>query len=280
MGSEFTVFCSRCPAIVIDLYPPAAGGDHGLDGKYHSGLHDLAASSLAVVRNLRIFVQRPADTVTDKLSHDRKSDGFHTLLHRAGNFVPPPPRPHLINSDLKRAGYWSFSPNLLAPSANPFQSPTNQVHIQTYAGESPDSCILFAYDLDQDGLVGVGRCDDSGCASQTDGDNVEQFGFRLRDARIQSRFGGTDFDCESGYWQTVNDPDIEITQLRFEQRSQCLNLVENNRDCTPRSARLIQGGIEILLNGRLSNKPDTSITLSHWVRIRNDLLREGDSDAN
>ncbi len=187
---------------------------------------------------------------------------------------------HLISSDLKRAGYWSFSPNLQAPSANPFQSPINQVRIQTYNGESPDSCILFAYDLDQDGLVGVGRCDDSGCTGQTDDDNVEQFGFRLRDARIQSRFGGSEFNCESGYWQTVNDPDIEITQLRFEQRSQCLNLIENDRDCTPESPRLIQGGIEIRIDGQPGNRPDTGITLSHWVRIRNDLLREGDSDAN
>jgi len=187
---------------------------------------------------------------------------------------------HLIGSDLKRAGYWFFSPNLLAPGSNPFQTPTNQVRILSYTGESPGSCILFSYDLDQDGLVGVGRCNDAGCSNQTDDNNVEQFGFRLRDARIQARFGGTGFDCESGYWQSVNDPNIEITQLRFELRSQCLNLEETNRDCTPESSRLIQGGIEIRLEGQISNKPDTGLTLTRWVRIRNDLLREGDSDAN
>jgi len=187
---------------------------------------------------------------------------------------------HLISSDLKRAGYWSFSPNLLAASDNPFQSPANQVRIQSYTRESPDSCILFSYDLDQDGLVGVGRCNGSSCTNQTDDDNVEQFGYRLRDVRIQSRYGGSGFDCESGYWQTVNDPDIEITQLRFAQQSQCLNLIENNRDCSPGASQLIQGGIEIQLDGQISNKPDTAITLTHWVRIRNDLLREGDNDAN
>ncbi|GMQ83506.1 MAG: hypothetical protein BMS9Abin06_0241 [Gammaproteobacteria bacterium] len=187
---------------------------------------------------------------------------------------------HLIGSDLKRAGYRSFSPNLLAPSDNPFQNQTNQVRIQSYTGESPDSCILLSYDLDQDGLVGVGRCDGSGCTNQTDDDNVEQFGYRLRDVRIQSRYGGNTFDCESGYWQTVNDPDIEITQLRFAQQSQCLNLIENNRDCSSGASQLIQGGIEIQLDGQISNKPDTAVTLTHWVRIRNDLLREGDSDAN
>ena len=187
---------------------------------------------------------------------------------------------HLISSDLKRAGYWSFSPNLLAATENPFQYPANQLHIQTYKEENPNSCILFSYDLNEDGLVGVGRCDNAGCTSQTDDDNVEQFGFRLRDTRIQSRFGGTGFDCEHGYWQTINDKNIEITQLRFTQRSRCLNLVDNSLDCTPASSQLIQRGIEIQLSGQISNKPDTRITLTHWVRIRNDMLREGASDAN
>ncbi len=187
---------------------------------------------------------------------------------------------HLLTSDLKRAGYWSFSPNLLAATANPFQYPTNQLRIQSYKEENPDSCILFSYDLDKDGLVGVGRCGSTGCASQTDDDNVEQFGFRLRDTRIQSRFGGTGFDCERGYWQTINDNNIEITRLQFVLRSRCLNLLENSKDCTPGSSQLIQRGIEIQLNGQLSNKPDTGITFTHWVRIRNDILREGASDAD
>ncbi|MFQ5642399.1 MAG: prepilin-type N-terminal cleavage/methylation domain-containing protein [Thiogranum sp.] len=187
---------------------------------------------------------------------------------------------HLISSDLKRAGYRAFSPDLLAPSDNPFQNPANQVHTGSYDGESPDSCILFAYDLDQDGLLGVGDCDNPGCAELSDGDNVEQFGFRLRDTGIQSRFGGTGFDCASGYWQTINDPGIEITQLHFRQVSQCLNLLESDSDCASGSPQLVQGGVEIRIGGRLGNQPDTGITLTHWVRLRNDLLREGDSDAD
>jgi len=187
---------------------------------------------------------------------------------------------HLLSSDLKRAGYWSFSPNLLAVSANPFQSPANQVRVQSYKEEDPGSCVLFSYDLDQDGLVGVGRCGTTGCTDQTDDDNVEQFGFRLRDTRIQSRFGGTGFDCERGYWQTINDKNVEITQLRFAQRSRCLNLADNSRDCTPESSQLIQRGIEIQLNGQISNQPDTHITLTHWVRVRNDVLRKGAGNAS
>ena len=243
--------------------------------KHHSLQTGMTLVELMIASVIALIALSSVITVYSATAHHSSQQLQQAHLHQQLHGLL-----HLISSDLKRAGYWSFSPNLLAPSANPFQNPANQVRVQSYGEENPDSCILFAYDMNQDGLVGVGRCDDSGCASQTDDDNVEQFGFRLRDARVQSRYGGTDFDCESGYWQTVNDPDIEITRLRFEQRSHCLNLVENDRDCTPESAQLIQGGIEILLDGRLSNKPDTGITFSQWVRIRNDLLREGDNDAN
>jgi prepilin-type N-terminal cleavage/methylation domain-containing protein len=182
---------------------------------------------------------------------------------------------HLIGRDLKRAGYWHFDPGFRAPSDNPFQNSTNQIRIQAYAGHSPDSCILYAYDLDQDGLVGVGVCKDTDCADETDDDNVEQFGFRLHGARVQSRYGGSGLECDSGYWQTVNDPAIEITQLRFTQHSSCLNLLETDRECTPDAPQLIQRALEIQLSGQLHNRPDSNTAIAQWVRIRNDQLREG-----
>lgn len=182
---------------------------------------------------------------------------------------------HLIGRDLKRAGYWHFDPGFRAASDNPFQNSTNQIRIQAYAGHRPDSCILYAYDLDQDGLVGVGACDDADCAEQTDSDNVEQFGFRLHGARVQSRYGGSGFECDSGYWQTVNDPTMEITQLQFTQHSRCLNLLEADRECTPDAPQLIQRALKIQLSGQLRGKPDGHTAITQWVRIRNDQLREG-----
>jgi len=182
---------------------------------------------------------------------------------------------HLIGRDLKRAGYWHFDPALRAASDNPFQNPTNQIRIQAYAGQSPDSCILFSYDLDQDGLVGTGACDATDCADETDDDNVEQFGFRLHGVRVQSRYGGSGLECESGYWQTVNEPAMEVTQLQFTQHSSCLNLLEAGRECTPESPRLIQRALEIQLSGQLRNKPGTNTAIAQWVRIRNDQLRDG-----
>lgn len=182
---------------------------------------------------------------------------------------------HLISRDLRRAGYWHFDPGIRAPSDNPFQNAGNQLHIQADSGENPDSCILFSYDLDQDGLVGVGACDNTGCADESDEDNVEQFGFRLRGARVQSRYGGSGLACDRGYWQAVNDPATEITQLQFTQQSRCLNLLEADRLCTPESPRLIQRAVEIQLSGQLRNRPDTHTAITRWVRIRNDQLREG-----
>ena len=184
---------------------------------------------------------------------------------------------HLISRDLARAGYWHFDPTLQAPVDNPFQSLMNQLRIQAYKGESPDSCILFSYDLDQDGLVGVGTCKGADCADETgnDHDNVEQFGFRLRGARVQSRYGGSGLECDSGYWQTLNDPLVEVTRLKFTQHSSCQNLLESERECTAESPRLIQRAVEIQLSGQLRNKPHIDTTIARWVRIRNARLSGG-----
>lgn len=181
---------------------------------------------------------------------------------------------HLIGRDLKRAGYWYFNPVFQMPSDNPFHNSTNQIRIHAHTAENPDSCILFSYDLDQDGIVGVGVCDDTDCLDETDDDNVEQFGFRLHNARLQSRYGGSVLECETGYWQTVNDPAIEITQLQFTQHIKCLNLLDTDRECTPDAPQLIQGAVEIRLSAQLRNKPDSSTAFARWVRIRNDQLRE------
>lgn len=182
---------------------------------------------------------------------------------------------HLLSRDLRRAGYWDFNPSLQPPTANPFQNAGNRIQLDAYPGEGPQSCILFSYDLDRDGLVGLGACEAGNCPEHTDEDNVEQFGFRLRGNRIQSRYGGPELTCSSGYWQTLNDASMEITGLRFIQHSHCLNLHDTERLCTPESPALMRRAIEVQISARLADRPDTYTPLSQWVRIRNDLLREG-----
>ena len=182
---------------------------------------------------------------------------------------------HLISSDLRRAGYWAFDPVSDSSGRNPFQNTGNRLRILQFDDEAPACCVLLAYDLDRDGQVGVGRCGISGCDAGTDDDNVEQFGFRLHSARLQARYGGKTFNCASGNWQTLNDPNIEITRLQFMLHAQCTNLADSKFDCAPGKPKLTQRAVEIRIEAQLFNKPDTVISANAWVRIRNDHLMEG-----
>jgi type IV pilus assembly protein PilW len=181
----------------------------------------------------------------------------------------------LMASDLKRAGYWHFDPSLQSPAANPFQNPSNELRVHRYPKERAGSCVVFAYDMDHDGLVGVGRCKGSGCPAQSDDDNVEQFGFRLRSGRVQSRYAGNGLNCDKGYWQALTDQDIEITQLGFTQHPDCSNLLEPDRPCQTGKPRLVRHLIEIQLGGQLRNQADSRLQLSRWVHVRNDQLGKG-----
>ena len=172
--------------------------------------------------------------------------------------------------DIRRAGYWSFDPDLGSAAENPFQSGVNRLRVQAYPGEAAGSCILFTYDLDKDGMVGVGSCNGSTCAAQTDSDNVEQFGFRLHNGLVQTRYGGDTLGCDSGHWQAVTDPGIAVTLLNFTLREVCTNLDNTSADCEPHAARILQRLVEIRLSGYQRARPDRPLTLSASVRVRND----------
>ena len=73
---------------------------------------------------------------------------------------------HLISTDIHRAGYWHFDTSTQAASNNPFVTGENSLRSQAYPDENDNSCILFAYDLDKDGRVGIGQCDDEPCSRQ------------------------------------------------------------------------------------------------------------------
>lgn len=179
---------------------------------------------------------------------------------------------HLIGRDLRRAGYRAFDPQQEAPAANPFQLGENRLRTAALAGESADSCILLAYDRDRDGKVGVGKCHGH-CAALNDTDNVEQFGFRLRRQSVQARYGGTSLACDSGYWQTVNDPDVEITALAFTLHEHCINLADATRPCDADGAQLLQAVVDLHIGARLRNHPDTDLDLVQRIAVRNGLLR-------
>lgn len=180
---------------------------------------------------------------------------------------------YLVSRDLRRAGYWHFDPPRQSPVDNPFQRSENRVRSGTFPGEAADSCILFSYDLDRDGLVGVGQCDKGHCPPLSDDDNVEQFGYRLHHGALQSRYAGSGLACDAGYWQALNDPDIRITHLRFGLRAHCINLLDRTAPCDDAAPQLVQRLVSIDIGARLEPDPDSQIRLVQWVALRNDRLQ-------
>ncbi len=180
---------------------------------------------------------------------------------------------HLVSRDLRRAGYWHFDPAQRSPADNPFQSSENRVRSGAFGGEPADSCILLGYDLDRDGLVGVGQCEQGECPPFSDDDNVEQFGYRLHHGAVQSRYAGTGLACGAGYWQALNDPDIRITRLRFGLRRHCINLLEGTAPCDDAAPQLVQRLVSVDIGARLAHDPDSEISLVQWIALRNDRLQ-------
>jgi prepilin peptidase dependent protein B len=182
---------------------------------------------------------------------------------------------YLIGRDLRRAGYWHFDAAQQSPAENPFQNGENRLRSGALPDEAADSCVLLAYDLDADGLVGVGQCRNGHCPRLADDNNVEQFGFRLRNRTVQSRYGGTGQECDSGYWQSLNDPEIEITQLHFRLRTHCISLTQADTPCSESIPRLVQRVARVDIGARIRNQPETEIHLVEWISVRNDQLLEG-----
>ena len=60
------------------------------------------AARLAVVRNLRLLVQRRADAVPDELAHHRKPVRLDVLLDRVADVRHPAAEPHLRDALLER----------------------------------------------------------------------------------------------------------------------------------------------------------------------------------
>lgn len=176
----------------------------------------------------------------------------------------------LLHNDLRRAGYWSFAPGLDAPADNPFQSDANRLRLDHAPGENDASCILYSYDANADGRVGVGAAGAPGLTTSTA--NLEQFGFRLRDGQVQMRNGGSVFDCRSGSWQAITDPDTEIITLQFTLTATCSNLRDSGTACASGDPALLQRRVAMVIDGRSRSDRRVHQHLTSRVTIANDRL--------
>lgn len=117
----------------------------------------------------------------------------------------------LLARDISRAGFDGQTiPQVLEPSLalRPF---ANSVMLSAYPGELPNSCILFAYDRNRNGLLDT-----------LDGN--ENYGYRLHDHAIEMRTDGA--GCTSGGWHDLTDSRVvRIVSLTFSLQQQKVGAV-------------------------------------------------------
>lgn len=179
----------------------------------------------------------------------------------------------LLGNELRRAGYWAGEPGVDPHAGNPFQSAANDIRIDRLDGEAAASCLLYAYDLNGDKRVGVGPGGLPGPYESAA--NLEQFGVRLRDGRLQLRTGGRTFTCDAGSWQALTGPDTQITALRFTLQQRCLNLREDGGPCASGDPALLRRRVTITLAGRSRADPSVQQRIETEVLIANDRLLAG-----
>jgi prepilin peptidase dependent protein B len=107
----------------------------------------------------------------------------------------------LITRDVKRAGYNGDTTALVTdPTASP-SAFAHSVVVSQHPDEVPNSCIVFAYDRNSNGVL------------DTAGTN-ENYGFRLRNGAVEIRMAGA--GCTDVGWQNLTDTDmVSITGLNF-----------------------------------------------------------------
>jgi prepilin peptidase dependent protein B len=196
--------------------------------------------------------------------------------------------------ELRRAGYFGDAASASTPTDNVFNA-VNRTALEVYddmssntqvASTGSGSCIVYSYDLDEDGVV----------------DANELLGWRLNSNKVQVRTSGNTADPDTcatadNTWVDVTDPNfITVTALTFDlSGSACLNTREPDSldndgangvdddaeyDCYTQVPTAGSGDITvetreiaITLTGNLTNDSFVSISLNETVRVRNDWVR-------
>jgi len=215
-----------------------------------------SALGLIILSALAAFYADTARQTGNGLEQARLNHDIHTVLY-------------IITRDLRRAGYRATQPGVMKVSDNPFDTPENALRVGEYRGEKTDSCITFSYDLNNDHQMGVGSIRVTGTPYSNS--NQERFGFRLRQGRVQMRTGGKQFDCNSGSWQSVTEPALTITLLRFTLTEDCLHLPGRGSACIPSTHPRVVRKVNVQLEGHLAKNPRIAAALTESVHIRNHL---------
>jgi type II secretory pathway component PulJ len=160
--------------------------------------------------------------------------------------------------DVRRAGYWGWDP-VVGPGNiwdNPFLTGANDLAVSAATGEAANSCILYSYDLDKNGVVDAG----------------ENFGLRLSAGAIQTHTAGT-FSCTAGTWADLTSPELSVTALSFALSETCLDVsAEAVEACPCDTGDICQHvrSVDLTLAAQLAADPVISESLNETIRIRND----------
>jgi prepilin peptidase dependent protein B len=174
----------------------------------------------------------------------------------------------LMINDIKRAGYWRKATVAADSRTNPFTAATTNIQI-------PDNtCVLYSYDEDDDGVV----------------DSDEYYGFKLESNTIKMRkTGATTGDCDNGAWEEFIDGNqLKITALQFSfaavtglpAKSRCFNVTANTVTNAATCASPATGDslaekrlVNIQLTGQVKSDTSVTKTLNGTVDVRNNRLR-------
>src|SRR5262245_2972597 len=87
------IFRDDGPAVSEQLHVAPPGVDHRFYGERHAGLEHEAGSRIAVVQDLRVLVEDPADAVSAILADDRIALAFDERLDRMPEVAEAGARP-------------------------------------------------------------------------------------------------------------------------------------------------------------------------------------------
>lgn len=196
----------------------------------------------------------------------------------------------IMTRDIRRSGYVTSDPVTYGAQlrSNPFYAADKDVQVL-----ESGSCITYSYNADSDAPPAV--------------DDSEHFGFRLsNNGELEMRSSGTtNTSCTNGTWETITEPEIQITALSFTLNSNSLNVTSMVTDtdgngvvdgdtggavadtgndlcdinevcntCVTGQSCLYVRSVTISLSGQLRDDPTVRQTITQRIRLRNDKFIE------
>jgi len=157
----------------------------------------------------------------------------------------------LMTNDIRRAGYWGNADLGIGGGAtNPFTQGLNELAVSEYSGEATNSCITYAYDRNDDGIV----------------DDNELLGFRLNNGVLEMAIQLSSCTATTDWEQFSDANTVDITNVVFVTNHKTIDI---NADSTD---DIILKEVEVTLTGQLLADPSVSRTIVETIRVRNESI--------